>query len=289
MKINGRFIAEGIKEKLKVQIANLSRKDIIPNLSIILIGNDSSSQAYIRQKEKVSQELGIKLTKYQLPITKDEKELTILVKSLNNSPSVHGIVIQRPLPIPIDKEKLDLMIIPIKDVDGFSPQSHFLPPVALAVLKILKLVYKEKEKKDNHTQFLNWLKKNHILVVGRGETAGKPIVNTLNKMGIKFTIAHSQTMNIKELCLDSDIIISCVGKDNILRHDMITKKSIVIGVGLFTDSANKLQTDYNQEEISQKALFYTPVPGGVGPVNVVSLMENLVQAAILQNPNIFPR
>jgi methylenetetrahydrofolate dehydrogenase (NADP+)/methenyltetrahydrofolate cyclohydrolase len=294
MKIDGKLIAQEIKQKLGKQVISLKSKNIIPHLAVILIGHDPSSQVYVRQKIKVGQEIGVKVTLIRKQITDNKKQIINLVNKLNQNPSVHGIIIQRPVPIDISKEELDLLVDPQKDVDGFYPKSPFTPPVAAAVLKILEWVYNNltmkqfnnetignkyyaKEKVEN---FNKWLTKQKIIVIGRGETAGRPIAESLNKMNVPFFVAHSQTKNIKELCLSSDIIITCVGRPNIVRPNMITNKTILIGVGLHLEN-DKLQTDYDQEDIAGHAAYYTPVPGGVGPVNVACLFDNLLSATML--------
>lgn len=297
MKIEGKFIASQIKVNLKKQVFNLKNKNIIPHLAVILIGNDPSSHTYVRQKQKVGEDIGIKITLAYKQQTITKEELYETVNTFNKDKNIHGIIIQRPVASDITKEELDLMVDPYKDVDGFHPNSKFTPPIACAVIKILEWIFKNakltseegspsshgrnfSEMEEFNKDFINWLKKQEILVIGRGETAGKPIVEVLQKMRIKPEIAHSKTTNLKELCLRSDIIITCVGKSNVVRHQMLSKKTILIGVGLHQEYG-KLQTDYNQEEISQKIVYYTPVPGGVGPVNVACLFENLLQAVKL--------
>lgn len=275
MRIDGKVIAHDIKEELKKQVFRLRRKNIIPHLAVILVGNDPSSLIYIKQKKKVGEKIGVKISIYNLECTINKKRLVNLVNKLNKDKTTNGIIIQRPLPLQIEKEELDRLVIPRKDVDGFHPDSLFLSPVALAVARILEWV---KSDKKNSESLLQWLKKQKILVIGRGETAGRPIAEFLRKNQIKFIVAHSQTDNIKQLCLSSDIIISAVGKPNIVRRDALTTKTILIGVGLHPEE-EKLQTDYNQEEIAPKVAYYTPVPGGVGPVNVACLFENLLKAA----------
>jgi len=282
MKIDGKVIAHDIKEELKKQVFRLRRKNIIPHLAVILVGNDPSSLIYIKQKKKLGEEIGVKISIYNLECTINKKKLANLVNKLNKDKTTNGIIIQRPVPFPIEKEELDRLVTPRKDVDGFHPDSPFTPPVAAAVIRILTWVYSNYHATvcgNYSTQNFNiWLKKQKILVIGRGETAGRPIAEFLRKNQIKFIVAHSQTTNIKQLCLSSGIIISAVGKPNIVRPDMVTAKTILIGVGLHPEE-DKLQTDYNQEEIAGKVAFYTPVPGGVGPVNVACLFENLIKAS----------
>jgi len=312
MKIDGRFIASQIKANLTKKIKFLRQKNIIPHLAVILIGNDSSSEIYVRQKMKVGEELGIKVTVYNLveeyskePNNWLKEKLINLVNKLNSDNSVHGVIIQRPVPIDISKEELNLLITAGKDVDGFHPKSPFTPPIVLAVVKILEWVYKDTSAKkhprgvpqaqhhpgsegSNRSQipgvakrvlegesWEKWLKNKRILIIGRGETAGKPIAETLKKFNNKITIAHSQTTDLKGICLASDVIITCVGRPNIVRLPMLKANTILIGVGLHQQNG-KLRTDYDEDEIAEKVAFYTPVPGGVGPVNVACLFENLV-------------
>lgn len=296
MKIDGRLIAENIKSLLKEKITILRQKDVIPQLAVVLIGNDPGSITYVKQKQKVGEELGVQVSLFLLDQSQKSfnliPRLKKLIKELNNNPSVHGIIIQRPVPVDIGKEELDLLVVPQKDVDGFHPKSTFTPPIASAVIKIFEWIYNSgkdtsdgvrmhsSEVEEFNKNFINWLKNQKILVIGRGETAGKPIAKTLKNLGVKITVAHSKTNNFKELCLASNIIISCAGKPNIVRHDMISNKTVLIGIGLHQEKG-KLKTDYDQEKIADNAVFYTPVPGGVGPVNVACLFENLVFACKL--------
>lgn len=284
MRIDGKFIASEIKKEHKIHVEKLQNKNIFPHLFVILIGNDPASVTYVGQKQKVANEIGVKFSLFKEAGPLKSSDLIEKVNKLNADPTVHGIIIQKPVPIDIEREELDRLVVSQKDVDGFHPDSPFTPPVASAVIKILEWVAKdccsnaESPLKQNYCQpFKDWLKEKKIMVIGRGETAGKPIATTLTKMGVPFTVAHSKTINLKESCLVSDIIISCVGRSNIVRHDMISSRTILIGVGLHSEN-DKLQTDYNQEEITDVAAYYTPVPGGVGPVNVACLFENLLKS-----------
>ncbi len=284
MRIDGKSIALEIKKELKIHVEKLQNKNIFPHLFVILIGDDPASVTYVGQKQKVAGEIGVKLSLCKEVGPLDRLELITKVSKLNRDSSVHGIIIQKPVPLDIEKEELDKLVTVKKDVDGFHPDSPFMPPVASAVLKIIEWVSKdccsnmESPLKQNYCQpFYEWLKEKRILIIGRGETAGKPIAETLQKIGVPFKVAHSKTTNINELCLVSNIIISCVGRPNVVRHNMISSKTVLIGVGLHSENG-KLQTDYNQEEIAGIASYYTPVPGGVGPVNVACLFENLLKS-----------
>ncbi len=277
MKIDGSQIASELKSRLRKKVVYLHRKHIIPHLAVILVGDDLNSLIYVRQKEKTAKELGVKLSKFQIAKSANtKKQLIDLIKKLNKDKNIHGIIIQRPLPIDITKEELDQLVIPQKDVDGFHKKSVFTPPIAKAVLTILEWVFKSI--RTDYQTFLAWLKKQKIVIIGRGVTAGKPIAETFKKMGITYRVAHSQTKNLKDLCLSSNIIISCVGGKHIVRQQYITNKSILIGVGLHRNRKGKLEPDYDQEKIKTRVKYYTPVPKGVGPVNVACLFENLIQA-----------
>ena len=264
MKIEGRKIALEIEKSLHI--------NTVPTLAVILIGKDASSLNYVSQKLKVGIKTGIKVKLFRYDLNINIKTLEKFVISLNQDKKIHGIIIQRPVPLAVSSKRLNIMVSPNKDIDGFHPRSRFDPPVALAVTEILKSI--------RPFNFITWLKKQIILIIGRGETAGKPIAKYFIKKDFKVTVAHSQTINLKEMALSSNIIISCVGKSDIVRHDMVNSSTILIGVGLHLKD-NKLKPDYREEDIASKVAFYTPVPGGVGPVNVIMLMKNVIKAAKL--------
>lgn len=261
MKIDGRKIAREILDELKIKVQNLK---VTPTLAIILVGDNPQSVAYIEQKELKATRIGAKVIIKKLDENISENELLNIVQNLNNDTEIHGIIIQRPVPN-INSEKLDLAVIPQKDVDGFNPSSNFEPPIAKAVIKILKSVESNFADKK-------------ITIIGRGETGGKPIIKTFEKMGIDFSIIDSKTENSELITKSADIIISAVGKSNILSSENIKKGAVLLSVGLHEEDG-KLKGDYDEKEIEQIASFYTPTPGGVGPVNVACLLKNLVEAA----------
>lgn len=274
MRIDGKLIAESIKEDLKERIEKLKEKGITPHLAVVLVGNDPSSVSYVNQKKKVGEEIGAVVSLYRLS---QKVELLELVNLLNKDLSVHGIILQRPNPLHIPKEELDLLVVPKKDVDGFHPVSPFTPPIALAVLKILTSIFT-----------IDKIKTKKILIIGRGETGGKPIADTLKKMRIQFQVAHSKTEHIENLTKNADIIISCVGRPHILRHSILNKKTILIGVGMHPEE-DKLKGDYDVDEVKDLVSAYTPIPGGVGPVNVACLFSNLLDATRLQTEEVLVR
>ena len=294
MEINGKEIASKIFERLKRRVKKLRKKDIVPYLAVILIGNDPASISYVNQKEIRGKRIGVKITVKNLSKDVKENKLLAIIQKLNNNHNVHGIIAQRPLPPQIDSNKISQAIDPKKDVDGFHPNSKFQSPIALAVLGILEQVYQGSPPRSDFVpprrwpngllrgEFRRWLSYQKIVVLGKGETGGKPVIDMLKKMGIQPLVIDSKTKEPMKLTKKADIIISAVGKPNVIKPEMIKKGVILIGVGLHKEEDGKLHGDYEEEKIKNIASFYTPTPGGVGPLNVAMLLENLVSAA--ENP-----
>jgi len=271
MKIDGVQIAKTFLSTLKQKILLLKKEGVVPHLVVILIGNDPASVSYVNQKEIKGKHIGAKITVKRVSQNVTQSQLLKTIEQFNNDNNIHGIIVQRPLPASIDTNKVSLAIKPNKDVDGFHPNSKFQSPIAKAVLKILEEIHA--------TPLLNWLKPKKIVVVGKGETGGKPVIEMLRKMNIEPSIIDSKTSNPEALTKKADIIISAVGKSDVVKSEMLKKGVILIGVGLSKGSDGKLHGDYDEEKIKNIASFYTPTPGGVGPVNVAMLLENLVTAA----------
>lgn len=275
MKIDGSQIANEIFEDLKNRVNKLKAKSITPHLYIILLSDDNSSLSYINQKKIKGEGLGIKITIDAIGKNISTGELLDKINLLNKNKSVNAIIVQRPLPLQINEEKIANAIIPQKDIDGFNVNSLFVTPVALAVITILK---KAHELSNINGDFNNWLKEKNILLIGKGITAGTPIIKYLQKLGIKVNTIDSKTGNKNEVLKNSDIIISAVGKENVVKSSDIKKGVILVDVGMHKEEDRKFHGDYKEDEVSHKALFYTPTPGGVGPINVAILMRNLVEA-----------
>lgn len=265
MIIDGREIARKIFEDLKKRVGELREKNIIPHLTIILLGNDPSSESYVRQKELKAANIGALTTVYNLPVTINQEQLLSTIEQLNNDNHVHGIIVQRPLPPHIDPTKIDEAVRSEKDVDGFRHNSPFLPPLGIAVYKILTQVGKLSNKK--------------IVIMGKGKTGGSPVMQVLKQRDIPFTLTDSKTENPEKIISEADIIVAAVGKPNIITKTMIKKGVVLIGIGMHKGEDGKLHGDYDEEQIKDIASFYTPIPGGVGPVNVAMLLSNLVTAA----------
>ncbi|MBI3955434.1 bifunctional 5,10-methylenetetrahydrofolate dehydrogenase/5,10-methenyltetrahydrofolate cyclohydrolase [Candidatus Gottesmanbacteria bacterium] len=279
MIIDGTKIALEIKKSLQKEVSLLQKNRLTPQLAIVFNDTDDSIRTYIRQKQKLGLELGIKVTLIEIKNSATRRSITDKLNKLNKDPDIHGIIIQRPFPLPIPEVTLKKLVIPQKDVDGFYPKSCCEAPIALSVYKILEYI---RQKSGARKNLYEWLSNKKILIIGRGESGGAPLAEYFRKNKIYFYQAHSQTKNINELISESDIIISCVGKPNIVRHDIVKSTAILIGIGLYRQDG-KLQTDYDQEKIAKKVAFYTPAPGGVGPVNVSYLFYNLIQVMKLSS------
>ena len=288
MKIDGRILADEILTRLASEVTNLKKHGITPQLAVVLVGNNPNSLTYIRQKRKSAQKVGILFSLHHyaeipLQVTVVEK-----VKQLAADPAVTALIVQRPVPEPLSSQVLTELVPLNKDVDGFLSNSPFLPPVGLAVVKLLNEIYWThvtsvlKPNSDFSPELISWLNSKNIVILGRGETAGNPIAHTLAKNGINFTIAHTQTLNSQELISKADIIVSAVGKADVVGADSIKSGSVVIGIGLHFENG-KLTGDFNETEIDKVAGFYSPTPGGSGPLNVASLMENVVRVAAAQS------
>jgi len=279
MRIDGKVIAERIVNRLTEEVAKCKEKGRVPTLAVILVGDSPASLAYITQKRKAAERIGATLVLKQFPPTISKGKIIETIQQWNDDPSIHGLIIQRPLPKELGDVTSLLASVPLeKDVDGFLPNSPFTPPVALAVLEILKEVFTLEKSRQKEQTFDAWLKNQCSVVFGRGETAGKPIAEVLESHGCTIEVIHSKTEHPEELTKKIDIIVSCVGKERVIKADMVTPRSVLIGVGMWRDGEGKLRGDYNEDEIKDIVAYYTPTPGGVGPVNVAFLMQNLVKA-----------
>ena len=277
MKIDGRQIAQNILSNLKKQTEKLKKKNIYPKLAIILVGDDPSSISYISQKEIKADLIGIQtVIKHFLS---DTSTATLLksIGQFNNKKDVHGIIVQQPLPKQINRESIINAIDPKKDVDGFRFDSNFQMPIVSAVLKILEIVYSQTH--EAQISFINWLKNKKIVIIGKGETGGKPIIKMFDGMKIFVDVIDSKTKNPENITKKADIIISAVGKASILKPEIIKRRAVLIGIGISRGESAKLMGDYDQNEVKNIASFYTPTPGGIGPINVAYLLKNLVDAA----------
>ena len=273
MIIDGKKTAAELREKLKKKVANLkSQHNAVPGLTVILVGEDTPSKIYVKNKEKSAIEVGINSEVIRYPADLEEKVLLEKIKELNNNNKVSGILVQLPLPKHIDKRKVIENIDPGKDVDGFHPMNvgnlssghdSSIPCTPLGCSLLLKKVEKN-------------LSGKHAVVIGRSNLNGKPMTQLLLKENCTVTITHSKTKDLKAECLRADIIIAAVGMPKLVKGDWVKKGAIVIDVGINkTDSG--LVGDVDFDSVSKVAKAITPVPGGVGPMTIACLLNNTVE------------
>ncbi len=277
--INGKEIAKATRQKLKVQIDDLFKKtNKRPHLVVVLVGDDPASASYVKAKDKACEKIGMKSTIIKRPETITQSELLDEIKKLNNDDDVTGILVQLPLPKHIDKDTVVNTISPLKDVDGFHPISvgnlyngndTFAPCTPAGIIKLLKT--------SNVT-----LAGSEAVVVGRSLTVGKPVANMLVDENATVTIAHSRTKNLKEVTKRADILVVAVGRAHLVTADMIKEGAVVIDVGV-NRVDGKLVGDVDYDEAIKVASKITPVPGGVGPMTIATLLENTLKAFNMQN------
>ncbi|MGA8515971.1 MAG: bifunctional methylenetetrahydrofolate dehydrogenase/methenyltetrahydrofolate cyclohydrolase FolD [Burkholderiaceae bacterium] len=277
--IDGIALSAQLRKDVAARTAALKAKGITPGLAVVLVGDSPASQVYVRNKIKACQEAGLHsvLEKHDAAMT--EAQLLQLVDKLNNDPSIHGILVQLPLPAHIDAHKVIEAISPEKDVDGFHVasagalmvgQSGYWPCTPYGCMKML-------ESLDDGKGYN--LKGKHAVVIGRSNIVGKPMAMMLLAQNATVTICHSGTANLKALTLQADVIVAAVGKRNVLTADMVKPGAVVIDVGMNRDEAGKLCGDVDFAGVKAVASYITPVPGGVGPMTITMLLVNTLEAA----------
>lgn len=272
--IDGKALAKEIREGLKEEVDLLKSKKIIPNLAVILVGNDKASQIYVKNKSKACNEVGINFEEFILPEETTMDELIDLIDKLNNRADVHGILLQSPIPKHLDAEKAFGRISSEKDVDGFNPinvgklclkQDGFVSCTPAGIIKML-------EKYNIDIQGKN------AVVIGRSNIVGKPMLLCLLNKDATVTICHSKTQNLAEITKQADIIVVAIGKPNFLTKDMVKDGAVIIDVGI-NRTDNGIIGDVDFEKVKEVASYITPVPGGVGPMTIAMLLSNVVKSA----------
>lgn len=272
--IDGKAIAAEIRESLKTRIAALKQKGVTPGLSVVLVGDDPASATYVRSKERACEELGIFSIVHRLSADTTQEQLTQLVHELNADKRLHGILIQSPLPSPLDELALLREVDPDKDVDGLHVvtagrlmvgEPGFKPCTPKGVIHLIKTTGTAISGK-------------HAVVVGRSNMVGKPVAMMLLEENATVTMCHSRTQNLAAVCAGADILVAAVGRPGLITGDFVKPGAVVIDVGT-TKVDGKLAGDVVFDEAAKKASFITPVPGGVGPMTIAMLMENTVEAA----------
>ncbi len=277
--IDGKIISAAVKDAVAKETAELKEKGVIPGLAVIIVGEDPASKVYVANKEKACQQMGFASWKYALPEDTTEEELLALIRKLNNDPEVNGILCQLPLPKHLDEELVINTIIPEKDVDAFHPQNvgkimtgnyDFLPCTPAGIMEMLKYENIDITGKE-------------CVVIGRSNIVGKPMAMLLLHKNGTVTICHSRTKDLAEVCRRADILVAAVGRANFVTADMVKEGAVVIDVGINRLENGKLCGDVNFAEVEPKASYITPVPGGVGPMTIATLMKNTLTAAKKQN------
>lgn len=277
--INGKQTASDIEEKLKQTIADFPSA---PQLAIILVGNDEPSLIYVRNKQKAAAKIGLLSHLYHLDENISETELLKIIQQLNEDGSVNGIIVQLPLPKHLNTNRIINAISPLKDVDGFHPyntgllqnneQPYFVAATPLGIMKLIKTIVPELTGKN-------------VVLIGASLIVGRPLATLLLNQNCTVTITHAQTQNIKELTSKADILVAACGVAKLVKADWIKENSILIDVGINRDNG-KLCGDIDFDDVKNKALAITPVPGGVGPMTIAMLLSNTVDAYLLQHSHL---
>jgi methylenetetrahydrofolate dehydrogenase (NADP+)/methenyltetrahydrofolate cyclohydrolase len=277
-KIDGLEVARNVKKIVAETVKELTSQGIKPCLATILVGDNPASQTYVRNKHKACEETGIITKDHRPPITTSQNDLNELIDMLNDDPSVHGILVQLPLPNHLDEFDTTTRILPEKDVDGLTPHNVGLLSIGNGILKpctpsgILEMF----------DYYKISLEGKNVVIINRSNLVGKPLYHLLLQRNSTVTTCHSRTLNLKEICQNADVIVTGVGNRDkfTLTSDMIKEDAIVIDVAT-THHNGKLKGDSDFDEIISKASYASPVPGGVGPMTVAMLLKNTTIAAAL--------
>ena len=274
--IDGKKISQEIKDEVKEQVSALKEKikrDI--SLAVILVGDDSASQVYVRNKKKACEYTGMRSVSYELPAETKEEELLSLIDELNEREDIDGILVQLPLPPHMDENRVTLRIKPEKDVDGFHPvnvgnlligNDGFLPCTPAGIIELLKRSGVPIDGKNS-------------VIAGRSNIVGKPMALLMLRENATVTICHSHTKELKDICKRADILIAAIGKPKFFTRNYIKEGAAVIDVGMDRDNEGKLCGDCDFEDIKDLCSYLTPVPGGVGPMTIAMLMKNCFESA----------
>lgn len=273
--IDGKKLAKEIQERVTTEVAELAKIDKKPGLAVVLVGDNQASRTYVRNKQKRTEEAGMKSVLIELPETVSEEKLLEVVEELNTDDTIHGILVQLPLPKHISEEKVIDTISYDKDVDGFHPvnvgnlfigKDSFVPCTPAGIIELIKSTGSQIEGK-------------RAVVIGRSNIVGKPVAQLLLNENATVTIAHSRTKNLPEVAKEADILVVATGLAKFVKKEYIKPGAIVIDVGMDRDKNNKLCGDVDFDDVIEEAGFITPVPGGVGPMTITMLLANTLKAA----------
>ena len=278
--IDGKKVSANVKERVRLECERLVKEHgVTPGLAVVIVGDDSASRVYVNNKKKACELVGFKSEEYALPAETTQEELLSLVDTLNNKDDINGILVQLPLPKHLDDKSVIERISPKKDVDAFHAvnvgkimlgEYDFLPCTPAGVMEMLHQYEIPVEGKE-------------CVVIGRSNIVGKPMGMLLLHENGTVTICHSRTKNLKEVCQRADILVAAVGRAKFVTADMVKDGAVVIDVGMNRDENGKLCGDVDFENVKDKCSYITPVPGGVGPMTIATLMKNTIKACKIQN------
>ena len=273
--MDGKALSLKLKEQMKQRIAQLKQQGINPKLVVVLVGDNSASQVYVRNKHKSCGEVGIESEVITMPEQTTQQELLEVVERLNQDETVDGILVQLPLPKQIDEKTVLRSILPEKDVDGFHP-------VNVGLLSIGDECFAPATPSGIIAMFQEYgidIAGKNCVVIGRSNIVGKPMAALLLKNNATVTICHSKTEDLASYTRRADVVIVATGRRHTLTAEMVKEGAVVVDVGMNRNEQGKLRGDVDYEEVKEKASFITPVPGGVGPMTITELLENTIQAA----------
>ena len=277
--IDGKELAKKIRANLRIECEELNERGIKSKLAVIMVGDDPASKIYVRNKSRACEDVGIEYEEYILESNISQKELTDLIKKLNQDNTVNGILLQSPIPSNLDINEAFRTIAPEKDVDGFNPvnvgklvlgQDTFVSCTPYGIMKMFG-------------EYNIDLSGKNVVILGRSNIVGKPLIHCCLNKNATVTTCHSKTQNIKEIASKADILISAIGKANFVTADMVKENAVVIDVGINRLDNGKITGDVDFENVKEKASYITPVPGGVGPMTIAMLMNNVIKATKRQH------
>ena len=273
--LDGKQLAMYFGLELKEEVEQLKQRGILPKLAVIMVGEDSASKVYVRNKSKACEEIGVDFEEYLLKEDITMEELKNLIHSLNEKKEIHGILLQSPIPKHLDINEAFRAISSEKDVDGFHPinvgklclgQDTFVSCTPYGIVKLLE-------------EYKIQIEGKHVVILGRSNIVGKPLIQCMLNKNATVTVCHSKTRNIEEYTKQADILIVAIGKPCFVTKEMVKTGATIIDVGINRTEEGKLCGDVNFEEVEKVAEYITPVPGGVGPMTIAMLMNNVVKAA----------
>ncbi len=277
--IDGKELAKKIRANLKIECEELKNKQINPKLAVIMVGDDPASKVYVRNKSKACEEVGVEYKEYLLSSTTTQKKLIELIEKLNQDKTINGILLQSPIPANLDINEAFRTISPQKDVDGFNPvnvgklvlnQDTFVSCTPYGIMKMFE-------------EYNIDLTGKNVVILGRSNIVGKPLMHCCLNKNATVTVCHSKTQNLAQKAKEADILISAIGKAQFVTADMVKENAVVIDVGINRLENGKITGDVDFENVKEKASYITPVPGGVGPMTIAMLMNNVIKATKRQN------